>query len=133
MVSVESKIFDTVSNALPSNVSAYGEYVDTPVSFPTVCIVESDNYVVKSHMDSSKCENLTKIVYTVNIYTNGSTKKADCKSLANLVDETMQSLNLVRLSLNQIPNEDRSIYRMVMRFEGYISETDTDKFHIYRR
>ena len=49
-------------------------------------------------------------------------KKAEAKSIADIVDATMLSMKFSRNMRSQIPNIDRAIYRVTMRFEAVVGE-----------
>lgn len=107
-----------------------GEYVRQPSQFPHVSIVEIDNYMTQSRLDSSNREKYSTVVYEVNVYSNKiDDKKQECRSIMMLIDGMMYDLNFKRLSMAPIPNmEDATIYRIVARYRA-----ETDGTRMFRR
>lgn len=127
------EIFTPIANAVRANFAgAYvtGEYIRQPNKFPHVSIVEMDNYMTQSRLDSSNKEKYSTIMYEVTAYSNKATgKKQECKEIINFIDSMMYDLNFTRLSMNPVPNmEDATIYRIVARYEA-----ETDGTRMFRR
>ena len=140
MIDIENKVFDTVCNAILAsypNAICSSEYIDVPSSFPCVTIMESDNYTYTRSQDENLHENHAVLTYEINVYANSSQKKAEAKSIANIVDEQMQNMKFTRLLKSPVPNIDRTIYRIVLRYTAVISngkEVDNDTvYQMYRR
>jgi hypothetical protein len=135
VINVENEVFSTVATALRNEFSGIfvsGEYVPAPPSFPAVTLVEDDNSTYTRTLDSSGQENHAQIMYTVNVYSNKSSgKKSECKSIMAIIDDEMQGMGFVRIGSSpaEVPNADKTIYRMVARYRATISK---DKI-IYRR
>ena len=122
MVDIEDAVFRAVRQAVTAVYStAYvsGEYVKAPPSFPAVSIVEMDNAVYEGAQTLSSIENMARLVYEVNFFSNQKNgKKSECKAIAALVDAKMESMGFRRTMLNPIQNmEDATIYRMVGRYQ----------------
>lgn len=136
MIDIESKVFDTVAGVLRSEyseISIYGEYVAVPSSFPCVTLVEDDNYVHRASQDEN-VENNVNVLYTLTVYSNKTpNRKAEAKAILAKADEVMNSLNFTRMLMSQIPNEDRTIYRIVAQYEATVSKGKDGVHHIYRR
>ena len=104
----------------------YGEYVPAPSGFPSVQIVEDDNYTYRRSQDGQLAEHNANLMYTVNVYTDNITgKKTLAKQIADTVDLTMQGMKFTRTMRSQIPNTDRTIYRITMRYEAVVAEPQT--------
>lgn len=122
MVDIESAVINYVSAALRSAFSGIyitSEYVPVPSSFPAVSIEEKDNSTYKPTMDIAGKENHSTLMYEINIYSNlSSGKKAECKAIASLIDTKMQEMGFGRVGCNplELPNADRTKYRMFMRY-----------------
>lgn len=132
MIDVESKVYTPIAAALRSEfpgIKVSGEYVPAPSDFPYVSIVETDNFMTRSHMDNGSTERFARIVYEVNIYSNkAAMKKSECRAIAKVIDRIMYSMNFRRTALAPIPNMDNaSIYRIVARYRA-----ETDGENIYR-
>ena len=126
MIDIENMIFTRLAELLRSafsGISVYPEYVELPASFPCVTIVEADNKVPKSTRDLSGVEHYAQIMYEINVYANDSSgKKARAKNIANTVDDEMTALGFTRIFRGQVPNIDRTIYRITIRYEGIVRE-----------
>ncbi len=134
MIDIESEVFDRVAKRVVEqfpDIFMAGEYVESPASFPAVSLVEMDNAVRESTIDSGSNENHVNVMYELNIYSNKTTgKKSECKQIAALIDTEMTAMGFVRSTLIPVPNEyDSTIYRMVGRYRAAVS---TDH-KIYRR
>lgn len=143
MIDIENKVYNDVAQAIRQkfgrkypNLSMYSEYEEVPSSFPCVTLVEENNSRLASTDDGSKKEHYARVMYSCNIYTNNTDKKALGKSIADTVDEVMSNIGFTRLVRTQIPNIDRTIYRITLRYEGIVDEgitVDNKKIHtIYK-
>ena len=134
MIDIESMVFDRVAKRVREqfpDIFMTGEYVRSPSSFPAVSLVEMDNSIRESTIDSGSNENHANVLYEVNVYSNKTTgKKSECKTIISLIDAEMTAMGFVRVTLTPVPNEyDSTIYRMVGRYRAAVS---TDH-KIYRR
>lgn len=126
MIDIENKVFNSIASVLRtefSGISVYGEYIDVPSSFPCVTIVEDDNYTYQRSQDTSNTEHHANIVYTVNVYSNLTNGKKDqAKKIMDRIDSLMQGMKFTRSMRNQIPNTDRTIYRITARYNAVVEE-----------
>ncbi len=126
MIDVENIIFTRLATMLRAEfgvISVYGEYVELPASFPCVTVVETDNKVLRRTRDLSGVEHHAQVLYEINVYTNdASGKKSRAKEIANAIDDKMSEMQFTRIFRGQVPNIDRTIYRITMRFEGVVGE-----------
>lgn len=135
IIDVESVVFSTVATVVRaqySDVFMTGEAVAAPPKFPCVTLVEMNNSTYARTLDSSASENHAQLMYQIEIFSNLSVgKKSQCKAIVALIDTEMQKLGFVRIgnSPMDVPNSDRTIYRMVARYRGVISKDLT----VYRR
>lgn len=134
MIQIEDMLFTKIATAIRAEYSdAYvvGEYVNAPSKFPAVYIVEMDNVVNRAGRDTGEIENFADVMYQVDIFSNKNKgKKAECKSIAALVDEQFASLGFTRSYLNPVPNmDDGTIYRITGRWIATVSKNN----EIYRR
>ena len=134
MIDIENEVFDRVVTRVREqfpDIFMAGEYVNSPSSFPAVSLVEMDNSVRESTIDSGSNENHANVMYEVNVYSNKTTgKKSECKAIIALIDTEMTALGFVRSTLTPVPNEyDSTIYRMVGRYRAAVSTNHK----IYRR
>lgn len=142
MIDVENLVIDTISKALKA--SAYSstlvvsDYTDTPSSFPCVSVIEMDNYTYRRTQDNDLKEHHTNVMYEVNVYSNKSSgSKSEAKKIMEIVDTTFQNMKFTRTVKQAIPNKDKTIYRIVARYEAIIGEgTVSGKntvYQVYRR
>jgi len=126
MIDIENKIFNDIATAIQAQFSSavvYSEAVDVPSSFPCVTIEEMSNIVYKPSSDSSALENHARITYQFNIYSNlESGKKTQAKQIRDIIDNTMSNYNFTRIMAEPMPNIDRTIFRIVARYEGIASK-----------
>ena len=113
MIDIENKVFNDIATMLRAKyngISVYGEYVDTPSSFPSVTIVMDDNSTYTRSQDSSLEEHHASVMFSVNVYSNlVSGKKSQAKAIAEDIDNAMLNMKFTRSMMNQIPNVDRTI------------------------
>ena len=134
MIDIENEVFNRVATRVREQfpgIFMTGEYVSSPSSFPAGSLVEMDNSIRESTIDSGSNENHANVMYEANVYSNKATgKKSECKAIIALIDEEMTAMGFVRFTLTPVPNEyDSTIYRMVARYRAAVS---TDH-KIYRR
>lgn len=122
MIDIEAQVFNTVANALRAiygdGISIDGEYVETPSVFPSVSLVEDDNSEVETNRTLARLpETATNLMYTANVYSNKATgKKTEAKAIMDVVDGCMRNLGFRRTMRSQLPNVDRTIYRVTARY-----------------
>lgn len=141
MVDIENKVFNDIATTLRSQfegIYVVGEFIDLPNNFPCVTLVEEDNYTYLDSQDTSLKENHATVVYTVNVYSNKTNgKKTEAKKIADVVDGLMQDMKFTRTFRSQIPNTDRTIYRIIMRYSAVVSkgikDGSTVVHQIYRK
>lgn len=136
MIDIESKVYSSVRAAILAKYPkcyVADAILNAPPSYPCVYIVEADNTNYRRTADSSGNEHDAEVLYVIEIYSNkvggvrnGKVipgKKAECKDIAAIADDTMLELGFNRTMLNQIPNEkDATIYRMVGRYNAKVSK-----------
>lgn len=131
MIDCENEVYTRVATVLREKfpgIDIAGDYVKAPSSFPHVSITQSDNAVISGRMTGSA--EMAQVMFEVNVYSNKAEgKKTECKSIMNVVDQTLFAMNFKRLALTPVPNmEDATIYRLVARYR-----VATDGKHFYRR
>ena len=126
MIDIESMVFDTVYKAVKSKfpkAEVKSVYVESAAEFPCVCVVEDDNRTFQKTLDGSLNEHHAELLYTVTVYSNKKNgKKEEARAIAKVIDEAMQDMKFTRIMLNQIPNIDQRIYRIVGRYKAIVSE-----------
>jgi hypothetical protein len=126
MIDIENQVFSRIATRISEqfpDIFMTGEYVNSPSSFPAVSLVEMDNSILETTVDSGSNENHANVMYEVNVYSNKATgKKSECKAIIALIDTEMTAMGFVRSTLTPVPNEyDSSIYRMVARYRAVVS------------
>ena len=126
MIDIENQVFDRVASRVREqfpDIFMTGEYVNSPASFPAVSLVEMDNSVRESTIDSGSNENHANVMYEVNVYSNKTVgKKSECKEIFALIHDEMTAMGFARSTLTPVPNEyDSTIYRMVARYRAVVS------------
>lgn len=127
MIDLENTIFNSVATQLRTDytgIAVYGEYVAEPASFPCVNMWESNNSVEERYEDTSALDDYVRVTYTVQVFTNSQTKKLDAKAIAETVDNIMTTHRFRRFLSSQVPNIDRTIYRIELRYSGIVKRTD---------
>ena len=138
MIDVESMVFDSVYNAIStsaySNTEMTSDYDTIPSSFPCVAIYETDNQTYQKTQDDVLKEHHARVIYEVNVYSNKpGTKKSEAKAIMDIVDNTLQEIKFTRTFRNVVPNADKTIYRIVARYEAVIAEKNGDIYQVYRK
>ena len=106
--------------------------------FPAVSVIETNSVPVRNTFTDDCSENFTRLYYEVNIYSDKQdTAKSEARSIAKVVDTAMQSLKMYRTMMHQLPNQDRTIFRLYMRYEVVVGvKTDSqgnEVYQLYRR
>lgn len=127
MIDIENTMFNAVATALRTahnGIKVYGEYVAEPASFPCVNMWESSNNIYAERESTSSIDDYANVGFTIQVFTNSTTKKQDAKALANEIDAIMTRYRFRRVLMQQIPNIDRTIYRIELRYTGTVKRTD---------
>lgn len=126
MIDIENKVINDVFTAVRSaysGASCYGEYVSVPAAFPCICIYEASNSTYRRSQDTDLQEHQANLMYECNVYSDKTAgKKTEARSIAKLVDETMQDMKFTRTFYSPLPNMDRTIFRITMRWEAIAGE-----------
>lgn len=126
MVDVESLVITAVDTDLKTSgykIKVSSVYDPTPSSFPSVSVIEEDNRTYRKSQDDVAKEHHAEVLYTVNVYSNKKNgAKGEAKKIFAIVDNTLQGFKFTRTSMIPDSNADKSIYRIVARYEAIISE-----------
>ena len=143
MIDIESKIVDTIFNAVKDE-SAYPNadvttgFDEKTATFPCVVVQEIDNVPYRRTNTDDCAENYTRLTYEVSVYTdNVNSAKTEGKKILGIVDSAMQSLKFRRLRKNVPLNIARTIFRQYARYDVIVSKpmlvgNDT-VYQMYRR
>lgn len=132
MIDVENEVFTRIANAIREkypDADITGIYGAQPAGFPHVSICQTDSYEEKTFASSSTTENVVRVTFEVNIYSNkASGKKQECKELLRIINDAFYEMNFIRLvSVPVLDPDDLSIYRHVAQFRAR-----TDGKYFYR-
>lgn len=142
MIDVENLVIDTIKKALLasqySNTNVASTYNDTPSEFPCVSVIEMDNYTYRRTQDNDLMEHHTNLMYEVNVYSNkASNSKTEAKAIMEIVDTAFQNIKFTRTFKQPIRNRDKSVYRIVARYEAVVGEEQiingNKVYQVYRR
>ena len=141
MIDIENKVLSVVREAVLAQyptASVYGEYVEVPASFPCVTVTEDTNYTYVYTKDEQLAEHHAEVQYAVNVYSNKQTgAKLEAKAIMNIADNAMQGMKFWRTMTRQVPNVDRTIYRLIARYRAVVGEPtqvgDDLVYQIYQR
>ena len=141
MIDIENKVLSVVREAVLAQyptASVYSEYVEVPESFPCVTVTEDTNYTYVYTKDEQLAEHHAEVQYAVNVYSNKQTgAKLEAKAIMNIADNAMQGMKFWRTMTRQVPNVDRTIYRLIARYRAVVGEPtqvgDDLVFHMYQK
>ena len=126
MIDIENEVFSTIATELRARfeqIYVTGEEVRSPSQFPTVSIVEADNYVYKHSQDSGDNENHATVMYEINVYSNRKAqKKTECKEIFGVIDGFLSKLGFTRTMKQPVTMEDSTVYRLVGRYTAVVSK-----------
>lgn len=132
MIDIENEIFTGLAERLEAKftkINIVGEEQNAPAEFPTVSVVETDNFTSQLYADSSE-EAFAEVTYTINIYSNlGKAKKQETKKILQEIDHFMLNKGFTRAGQQPITINNSTAYRLVVRYNGVVS----DNKEIYRR
>jgi len=142
MIDIANVVLRIAKDAVISTYSDCEFTSDNPESishFPTVSVVEIDNSTYIPSLDNTYEENHTSVAFDICVYTNKTAgKKSQAKAIMNLIDTAMIKAGFIRYTVQELPNIDRSIYRLGGRYKAVVSAPYTDAkgntvHDIYRR
>lgn len=126
MIDIENMVIDKVYKAViaqypTANVTS--EFTDTPSKFPCVAIYEGDNSTYTKSQDNELREHHAFVMYEVQVFSNKTSgRKSEAKKILKIVDDTLQDIKFTRTFMNPIPNQDKSIYRYIARYEAVVGQ-----------
>lgn len=134
MIDIQTEVFDLTAKAILAefpNAYVADENVSSPPRLPCVCLVERDNALNISTLDSSGDENHANIMLELDVYSGKvSDRKREARKIAAIADDKLQRIGFVRMMLSPIDNpKDSSVYRIKGRYKATVSKSKV----IYRR
>lgn len=143
MIDIESKIVDTIYNAVKAN-DAYPNadvttgFDEKTAVFPCVVVYETNNAPYRRTNTDDCAENYTRLTYEVSVYTNdANTAKTEGKRILEIVDTALQGLKFRRIHKNRPLNIARTLFRQYGRWEVIVGKPvtvgDNTVYQMYRR
>lgn len=127
MIDKSNEIFTLVATELRQKVdgiTVMGESIDIPSNFPTATIDEISNIPVE--IDTKSLNEYARVTYRVQVFTTGSSKRSDARSIYKVIDGVLQSINLRCKSMSTTPTVYNSdIYQISSSYEAIIKEDGT--------
>ena len=122
MIDYSNEIFSAVAADLRSTyegIKVVGEYVASPTLFPTVTIDEIQN--VPAHLDSATQPKYASVVSRVQVFCNGTGKRAKAREIYSTVAGRLGSMGLVGVTYTTTPTIYNSeVYCITGTFRGVI-------------
>lgn len=126
MIDIESKVVDTIFNAVRSgypSAEVTTGFDEKNATFPCVVIQEINNSPLRRTMTDDCAENHSRIEYEVSVYTNDAgTAKSAGKAILEIVDTALQGLKFRRIRKNQPLNIKRTLFRQYGRWEVVVGK-----------
>lgn len=121
MIDRENEVFNAVANTLRAKyVSIYivgDELTKVPNTFPAVVFRKSNSTTNTKYSTFDSKENVVRETYFCAIFSNlEKGKTAQCKEIAQLINEVMEGLRYQRIYEEQLFNADASIGRRVLKY-----------------
>lgn len=122
MIDYSNEIFNAVAEDLRSEyegIKVVGEYVSSTTHFPTVTIDEISN--VPTHLDSAELPKYAEVQYRVQVFCNGSGKRAKAREIYGAVAKRLSLMGLVAVTYTTTPAIYNSeVYCITGTFRGVI-------------
>lgn len=130
MIDFENQIFNVIALALRNEnptITITGEELTVTASdstFPVVTVIQKSNTTMESMIDNISIENYSNVMFEVDVYTNlVRGKKAQAKSIMDIIDNNFQTLGFVRNFYQPLSNlADTTIYRLKARYKAVIGK-----------
>ena len=122
MIDYSNEIFNAVATDLRSayeGIKVVGEYVSSPTHFPTVTIDETEN--IPTHLDNAELPKYASVVYRVQVFCNGTGKRAKAREIFGTVAQRLSLMGLVVVTYTTTPAIYNSeVYCITGTFRGVI-------------
>lgn len=125
MIDIENKLYTLLRTALHAEgfTNLAGDYREINDTYPYVYIQMINNSVESNYSDSGNIENFARQDFQIEIYTDGSTKKTQAKTIADIVDSVLNETGLRRMFYSFVPNfNDVSKSRLILRYTGLVNK-----------
>ena len=125
MIDYSNEIFNAVATDLRDTyegIKVVGEYVSSPTTFPTVTIDEIQN--IPAHLDSAEQPKYAEVLYRVQVFCNGTGKRAMARKIYGTVAQRLSLLGLIGITYTTTPAIYNSeVYSITGTFRGVIDRT----------
>ena len=122
MIDYSNEIFNAVATDLREayeGIKVVGEYVSSPTTFPTVTIDEIQN--IPAHLDSAEQPKYAEVLYRVQVFCNGTGKRAMARKIYGTVAQRLSLLGLIGVTYTTTPAIYNSeVYSITGTFRGVI-------------
>lgn len=98
MIDIEVKVFNELYGVVPNGTTIKSIPDYTPTTFPTVEFSMQDCYDNIDTQNSTSNENYVNVMFALTVYTKGSTRKKDAKTLFATLDSKLHDIGLTRQS-----------------------------------
>lgn len=125
MIDIENEVNTVIFNAVqPSypNAAFESELDLTPSVFPCICVEEIGNASRTDTADTKSNENHANVTYEINIFTNKTSgKRTQARAILSLIDNALLVRGFERDTINPIPLDSGTKYRLVARYSASVS------------
>lgn len=129
MIDIETTVFNTVAPVLREafpGIYVTSEAAAVPASSPAAMLVEMDNSTYIRALDLTGEEKHAQVMYQVEIYSNTTQKKRECKDILSVVDGEMQKMGFVRVGSGPVVfSGDSKSHRIVARYRAVVDKNGT--------
>ena len=123
MIDIENKVIDNLSQAFDGVAKVSGVFVESPAEFPWVYAREISNSEYQRSIDNDLHDHHASVTFRVEYYSAARVgAKQEIKALAQIGDIAMQNMKFTRTFYQPLPNLDRTIFRITMRWEAIAGE-----------
>ena len=123
MTDIETQVIDAITRLIADTDSSAvvdDRYNPVPAKFPHISVYQISSINPSQYQDDQNRELYTSVQFEVQVETNDRYKKTSAKYFASIIDDEMQSLGFIRTFSSPVPNVDRTIYRIVLRYSAVV-------------
>lgn len=131
MIDVFNQIYTDVATAVRADhpgTFVTGERLNKPSKFPTVMVIEADNYEPPESVDNSLKENLAALMYEITVFSNKTSgKRSECIDILSTIDDVLKHKNGRRIArVEGYFDSEATIYMVTARYR-----LKTDGINLY--
>lgn len=129
MIDIFKEVFAGIKEAVDDwaednslEVIVVNEYQEQVSHFPYITVAELSNVETDRQREFGQAETFTTLAYNINIYDNSANKIKNCRNLAIVISDYLQSIGFKRAYNEAVANiADAQVYRIVQRYDGYMN------------